>query len=151
MWPTLAHHWPDILLPEPSQPMQIVCPACAATYEVPMTLLRPGQSVRCARCAGEWVPSPATPQMPIDARPEAMSDTAPAPELGAANTRPARRPPAGQPIAPRPNLTLRFAWAASIIVVLLLGWAAYAERSLIMQIWPPSIRLFAALGLHAEH
>jgi hypothetical protein len=48
-------------------------------------------------------------------------------------------------------MALRIAWAASVVIVLLLGWGAYAERTMIMQIWPPSIRLYAALGLAAEH
>jgi hypothetical protein len=52
-------------------------------------------------------------------------------------------------VASRPNTTLRVAWAASVVIVLLLGWGAVAERTMIMQIWPPSIRLFAALGLTA--
>jgi hypothetical protein len=36
------------------------------------------------------------------------------------------------------------------MAVLLLGWGAYAERSAIMRAWPPSIRLYAALGLAAD-
>jgi predicted Zn finger-like uncharacterized protein len=131
--------------------MQIICPACAATYEVPMTLLKPGKAVRCARCAGEWVPSPAAPEVPMDVQPQAAPAAAPAPEFVAEVIRPPRRPPMPRPLPPRPNMAPRIAWAASVAVVLLLGWGAYAERTMIMQIWPPSIRLYAALGLTAGH
>jgi hypothetical protein len=50
---------------------------------------------------------------------------------------------------PRRNRALSLAWAATIIAILLLGWGAYAERSAIMQIWPPSIRFYTAVGLAA--
>jgi predicted Zn finger-like uncharacterized protein len=131
--------------------MQIVCPACAAAYEVPMTLLKPGKAVRCARCAGEWVPSPATPDVSMDAPAQAASASVPAPEFVPEAARPSRRPPTPGPLPTRPNRALRIAWAASVVVVLLLGWVAYAERTMIMQTWPPSIRLYAALGLTAGH
>ena len=131
--------------------MQIVCPACAAAYEVPMTLLKPGKAVRCARCAGEWVPSLAASDAPMDAQAPAASVAAPASEFVPEVNRSSRRPPTPRPFPARPNMALRIAWAASVVVVLLLGWGAYAERAVIMQTWPPSIRLYAALGLAEGH
>jgi len=128
--------------------MQIICPTCAATYEVPMTLLKPGKAVRCARCAGEWVPSSAASDVLMDAQAQAASA---APEFVPEVNRPSRRPPPPRPLPARPNMALRVAWAASVVVVLLLGWGAYAERTMIMQAWPPSIRLYAALGLATGH
>jgi hypothetical protein len=68
----------------------------------------------------------------------------PAPGLSAS------RPATLRPAAPRRNVALPLAWAATISAILLLGWGAYAERSAIMQAWPPSIRLYAALGLSAD-
>ncbi len=47
--------------PEPlayHEPMRIVCPSCAATYDVPVPQLAPGRSVRCARCSTDWTPVP---------------------------------------------------------------------------------------------
>jgi predicted Zn finger-like uncharacterized protein len=38
-------------------------------------------------------------------------------------------------------------WRASIVVLLLIVGLIFIERGLIMQVWPPSIRLFEALGL----
>jgi predicted Zn finger-like uncharacterized protein len=131
--------------------MQIVCPTCAAAYEVPMTLLKPGKAVRCARCAGEWVPSLPASDAPMDAQAQAASVAAPASEFVPEVNRSSRRPPTPRPFPARPNMALRIAWAASVVVVLLLGWGAYAERAVIMQTWPPSIRLYAALGLAEGH
>ena len=57
----------------------------------------------------------------------------------------------GSAPAMRPNVALRIAWAASIVAVLVLGWGAYAWRAAIMEAWPASIRLYAALGLTGDH
>lgn len=48
---------------------------------------------------------------------------------------------------PRPSLWPAVAWAASLLVLALLVWAAFAWRGDIMQAWPPSTRVYAALGL----
>lgn len=42
---------------------------------------------------------------------------------------------------------VRLAWAASVLVIVLLGWAAFTWRGDIIQAWPPSERLYAVLGL----
>ena len=122
-----------------------------------MTLLRPGQAVRCARCAGEWVPSPAAPVVPEEApveapagRAEPMPAARPTPTFGRAAARTVQRS-AAQQARPRRNVAVRLAWGVSVLVVLLLGWGAYVEQARIMQVWPPSIRLYAALGLAAGH
>ena len=39
------------------------------------------------------------------------------------------------------------AWAASLVALLVLGWVAYEWRGNVMAAWPPSERLYAALGL----
>ncbi len=116
-----------------------------------MTLLKPGQAVRCARCAGEWVPSPTAPQPPMVAQPEPAPAVASTPELPRDVIRPARRPPVPRPVPSRPDVALLLAWVASVAVILLAVWGAYAERTTIMEVWPPSVRLYAALGLAADH
>ncbi len=123
--------------------MRIDCPSCAAAYEVPDSLLAAGRTVRCARCGKDWVPVAEKPVEPEPARPE--------------HTPPPRDPvPAGQsamdrlaaqPAEPPSTLKLRIAWAASLIVLLLLAGAAYGWRTQIMQAWPPSARAYAILGL----
>ena len=37
--------------------MHIVCPTCAAAYDVPDALLTPRRTVRCVKCAREWTPT----------------------------------------------------------------------------------------------
>jgi predicted Zn finger-like uncharacterized protein len=41
-----------------SDGMRLECPACAAAYDVPDTLLKPGRPVRCVRCNALWQPEP---------------------------------------------------------------------------------------------
>jgi len=143
--------------------MRIVCPACQAAYEVPVTLLAPGQAVRCARCAREWVPEPASglaapspayepppPQVsPSAAAPEPVASAVPAAEADILPARPrtARRP---VPVPPPPrNTAVRFAWAATVLLIAVLLWGGYTQREAIMQAWPPSVRVYDALGLSA--
>jgi hypothetical protein len=54
---------------------------------------------------------------------------------------------AAAPSRPQSMLTLRLAWAASLLALLLLAGAAYGWRAQIMQAWPPSARAYAILGL----
>ncbi len=115
-----------------------------------MTLLKPGQTVRCARCAHEWVPSPAGPEVVTVAAALTTPAATAASDWDSEGIPPAPWPPARAP-AMRPNVVLRIAWAASIVAVLVLGWGAYAWRAAIMEAWPASIRLYAALGLTGDH
>jgi predicted Zn finger-like uncharacterized protein len=52
-----------------------------------------------------------------------------------------------EPSTRREGTLLRLAWAASVLVLVLLVWAAYGWRAEIMHAWPASERLYAALGL----
>jgi predicted Zn finger-like uncharacterized protein len=159
--------------------MRIVCPSCAAAYEVSDALIRSRRSVRCAKCSTEWRPDPVdTSPLPeaTDLR-QAISSEAPEsaqlsePSLSLAGTRPA---PLAQTEPPRHAASASgstgctksrvghlfggadiqaplvwTAWAVSIAALLLFCWAAYEWRAEVMQIWPPSQRLYAALGLRS--
>lgn len=192
--------------------MRIVCPSCAATYDVPDAALAPGRPVRCTRCGTEWAPLSAAPpalapgagtgrslrhmarQLPPNApEPRAVSGPERVPQIPTmpiAPPRPtadARRteepeelppeelPPkelahqlpheprvlpgllaaeqdeVGLPIArshPRRGPTSPLpAWLASLVLLVALAGAAYIWRAPIMTAWPPSERLYAALGL----
>ncbi len=140
--------------------MRIVCPSCSATFELPKTRLAPGQVVRCARCGADWTPLPEPAAQPTEPREQ------PLPQRGLdfiTLAKPAS--PAAQAAAPAtwwaPILhRLRAAaagdpalvagWAVSIAAVIALAWAAVAWRDTIMQAWPPSERLYTALGLPAD-
>lgn len=152
--------------------MRIECPACAATYEVPDTMLAAGQRVACARCGDNWTPLPAAapppaaefaPPPPPPPEPVPSYPTPPQP-------RPLRRPSAtdatGSPpsVAPtRPDWFPRtdadwslsdersplvpIAWIGSVATLLVLLGIGVAARDSLMAQWPPSSRLFSAIGL----
>jgi hypothetical protein len=47
----------------------------------------------------------------------------------------------------RGSFAPRLAWLLRILLLVGVVAAAYAERATVMAAWPPSIRLYAALGL----
>lgn len=107
--------------------MHLECPACAAAYEVPDSLLAPGRAVRCVRCGESWVPLP--PRL-----------AAPPPRLALPPLRPS--PPA----APEPGLAgAVFAWALSLAALAGAGAALWHWRAEIAAAWPPAARLLALL------
>ena len=56
---------------------------------------------------------------------------------------------AAHPVPLRSRQYLRLAWAASLVIIVLALWGAYAWRGQIMEIWPPSARLYVALGIRS--
>jgi len=142
--------------------MRITCPTCAAAYDVPAERLAGGRTVRCARCGSGWAPpvDEALPEPPLAAPPQvpepppatAVPPDIPAPEQpeAAASNPPEPEPP--QPPAAaagglRQRLPILLAWAASLVLLGALVWAMIAWRTGVMHAWPPSERLYAALGL----
>lgn len=127
--------------------MRIVCPACAAAYEVPVERLVPGRAVRCARCGTDWTPLAAEPER-APAAPELQPEPLPPPpEPEPATAIPIAASSEAPSRAAGPVSALGVAWAVSILVLLAAAWGAYAERGAVMHAWPPSIRAYAALGL----
>ena len=138
--------------------MRIVCPYCSTAYDVPDGLLNGRKAVRCARCAQEWQPAASAFAPPTQKHGLAPPEIAAPPRPVIVENRPAERwtmaggalaidrlmaPPAPPPT----SLALRLAWLGSIILVLLLLCAGYVWRADVMAAWPPSARLYAALGL----
>jgi predicted Zn finger-like uncharacterized protein len=165
--------------------MKIVCPSCAATYEVPESAVTSKRAVRCARCGGDWVPGAAEstepppsaelsapPPLPPEPAPEPVMQAAPEPAPPAeevAAPEPVKAPPApptaaaaqwqgvvdaiAHEAASRPPPPVRAkppvaAWFVSVTLLVILVAAAVAFRAPIMKAWPPSTRLYAALGLY---
>ena len=137
--------------------MQIVCPSCAAAYEVPDGMLAAPRTVRCARCGREWWPAPATLDEasriePADTMPGTPSLVEPTPKRPAAGVA-APLPTSGSLASPAwlwsrdPVFLARIGWAGSLLLLLFLAWAAYAWRGAIIHVWPPSERLYLALGI----
>ena len=154
--------------------MRIVCPSCQAAYEVPDRLIsQTPRQLRCARCGHQWQPPElraplAAPPPPSAASPRPASP--PPPDIPAATPSPPRRaeplPPPLRSEArlmnyreeldtqPLPRVSASHSgrvallgWLLSLLVLLLLGGAAVAWRDDVMAAWPPSQRLYAALGL----
>ncbi|MBC7430589.1 MAG: zinc-ribbon domain-containing protein [Rubritepida sp.] len=121
--------------------MQLACPACAATYQVPDALIGGGRQMQCVRCGEAWfatAPSHTeTPASPPVA--PAVPRTAPP-----AHTLPSE-PAIAAPIGGSRRLAL--AWSASIIVWLGGLYALWHARLALAEAWPPIARPYAALGL----
>ena len=61
----------------------------------------------------------------------------------------ARPPPRDDEIEPAPRRSgALLAWLVSLALLALLVWAAFTFRGTVIGAWPPSARLYAALGLH---
>ncbi len=143
--------------------MRVVCPNCSIAYDVPGAMLAGRKAVRCARCKQEWRPGETHVSEPV-ARPEplraeGLADadvavqvrrpvvTSP-PEL----TERVAPPTAMQRLArdrpaPPGRLGVRIGWTVSVLVLVLLVWSAIAWRADVTQAWPPSARLYSAIGL----
>lgn len=132
--------------------MRIVCPSCAAEYEVPAERLRPRRMVRCARCGGEWMAIRETPAATPPTEP--AREPAPAPASAMA---PDRDPPSlphipevsaldrlavPLPVARRPGgIGLIAAWLLSFALIAGAATLCMLYRGAIEQAWPPSARL----------
>ena len=156
--------------------MRIACPACAATYDVPDQMLGTGRKVRCGKCGNQWVPTVAPaetsavpPTPPPAAEPEPplpQPEPRPRPPVRERLSDLPRAPANPLPLAidritdssvalseaapvsePRRRTAVWLGWLVSIIIWGLVIWAGYHYRAAIMAAWPPSQRLYAALGL----
>jgi predicted Zn finger-like uncharacterized protein len=133
--------------------------------------------LRCARCRHEWQATPAdamapAPALPVPAGappperfppmpPQAAAPTVPdlvVDELPPQRPPPARGPRQHTPITPLPagaegavedraKALALAAWAASILLLIGVAAGAVVWRQQIMAVWPPSERVFTALGL----
>jgi predicted Zn finger-like uncharacterized protein len=138
--------------------MRIVCPSCEATYEVPLSVLSRRRALRCARCHTEWSPAverrePVLRIEPATAlEPPAIEPPEPAPPVQAeppfniftaspASLEEDSLPPPRTRAAP-----VIAAWVVSFAVLGALGWGLVTRRDAVMRVWPPSTRVYAALG-----
>jgi predicted Zn finger-like uncharacterized protein len=154
--------------------MRITCPDCAAQYELPPEAqARLPMRVRCAQCGTEWQaepPPPAEPEVEPSPSPdsddefefkpiqslEAESASSPEPEPPAPEPgQPARletpiEPPSRPtPAPPTQSPSARTLWIGSILLLIALIVLVLALHGPISRAWPPSQRLFDAIGLSA--
>lgn len=131
--------------------MRIVCPSCAAAYDVPDERLHPGQAVRCARCGNDWCPTGAmvVAPPPPEPEPEPQPEPEPPPDLPIPPIPFVTPPPDDPPVASALVPMVAAGWVLSFMALAGLTWAMVAWRVEVMRAWPPSERLFALVGLVA--
>ena len=146
--------------------MLIVCPSCAARYDVPERMTRAALVMRCAGCGHEFSAPAAIAEAAIaeaaggdvasavggaaivDAPADAVAD-----DRGGENPRPGSTDDAAGPLHGRARNLLHgkapalLGWVASLGFLFIAGQTAIDHRSGIMQAWPPSRRLFLWLGM----
>ncbi|MBN9561411.1 MAG: zinc-ribbon domain-containing protein [Alphaproteobacteria bacterium] len=91
------------------------------------------------------VVEPPTRAAPKPFAPATVQEQEPIPDPALAVS--AEQAPIVEPTRRREATLLRLAWGASVLILVLLAWAAYGWRAEIMHAWPASERLYAALGL----
>jgi predicted Zn finger-like uncharacterized protein len=130
--------------------MRIVCPSCAAEYDVPASRMTPQRKVRCARCGGEWVAVRETDDAPYGPDPV---ETHPEDEPGYAADAGATLPPVtamdrltAAVSRPRPAATLIAAWIMTFIALAAAVGAVIAWRDPIVRIWPPGSRILGQIS-----
>ncbi|HEY2034511.1 MAG TPA: DUF3426 domain-containing protein [Rhizomicrobium sp.] len=151
--------------------MILVCPSCAARYEVDGSKFpAEGRKVRCKKCGHTWHATPEADQAEIE---EAIFNPPPEPVVQEPEPEPEPEPAWRAPVeeepeevvfrpaeeeedesvAPKPakrgadGAMVVLGWVALVAVVLVIGFAAANYRSQIVTIWPQSASLFSKLGM----
>jgi len=153
--------------------MILICPSCAARYEVDGSKFpAEGRKVRCKKCGHVWHQRPEADQSEIE---ETIFNPPPEPvvEERAPEPEPEPEPAWRAPVEEEESeaATVSFAeeddapviaksvkrggsgaltalgWAALVAVVLVIGFSAANYRSQIVTIWPQSASLFSRLGM----
>jgi predicted Zn finger-like uncharacterized protein len=126
-------------------PMRIVCPSCAAVYEVPASRMTPRRMVRCARCGGEWLADDETDEPPpVDDPPRTPAEPDALPPVTAMDRLAVpvpRRPP-------RPA-GLRAAWVMTFVILAAAVAGAIVWRGPVTRAWPPAGRILGSPELEA--
>lgn len=130
--------------------MRIVCPGCAAAYEVPADRLSPRKMVRCARCGAEWVAvQEADPIGDPAEEPARALDGDSAGSLAAqsqaalpAVTAMDRLAAAGS--KPGRSAALLLAWMLSFAALGGMGAAVFTWRGAVVHAWPAAARILGS-------
>jgi len=129
--------------------MRVVCPSCAAEYEVPASRMTPQRKVRCVRCGGEWlaVEEAEQPPPPVGAV-DAVTTSEPTPPPEAARSVPpvtAMDRLAASVSPPPRNPALIAVWVMTLVILVAALIAVIAWRDPVVRAWPPSAWLLGAV------
>ena len=121
--------------------MQVACPSCAATYQVPDAMIGEGRQIRCVRCGDSWFATASRP----DAAPDVIETPTPLVPPRVETAAPLVEPDLPNPVRRPPGL-LPLAWIGSLAV-----WAGglyvlWVGRTILTDLWPPIARLYLLLG-----
>jgi len=114
--------------------MRIACPTCAATYDVPASRLKPGKKIRCTRCGGEWIYSPAAERLELRQPAEPSESVPPISAMDRLSAAPPSVPP---------STALLGAWVLTLVVLVGALGSALIWRQAAMRAWPPSTHVLA--------
>ena len=115
--------------------MRIICPSCAAEYEVMASHLKPGRLVRCANCGGEWLPvheveEAAPPPAVMEPEPEPF---APPPVVTAMD-----RLAQTAPVQSAVSRALIGAWILAFVIMIGAATSVVVWRREVIRTWPAS-------------
>jgi predicted Zn finger-like uncharacterized protein len=134
--------------------MRIVCPSCAATYEVPASRITPPRKVRCARCGNAWLaseePAPAPTDLdPLGFReePDDEHEVEPVPELPPLTAMDRLTEAA---IRPHTSVGLIAAWVLTFVVMVAAVGVVITWRQQLVRAWPASSRILGRVEPTAQ-
>ncbi|MGI4744723.1 MAG: MJ0042-type zinc finger domain-containing protein [Janthinobacterium lividum] len=128
--------------------MHVLCPSCAAQYDIPRSQMIRPRLLRCARCNTEWRMPPVVVQEagPVaDALPIPMPTPPPAIDPVALPMQPLVSAPIAPSGARRGAVLWIVLWLLSLIVIVAGLYALWHWRGAIGHRWPPSLRLLRML------
>jgi predicted Zn finger-like uncharacterized protein len=129
--------------------MNVLCPSCAAQYDVPQSQMARPRLLRCARCSTEWRVPPAVAPEPVAPNPVADTSAIVVPLLPPIMHAGAMLPlvaAQAKPAGARRGAALWIVlWLLSLLVIVAGLYAVWHWRGAIGHRWPPSLRLLRML------
>ena len=143
--------------------MILTCPQCATRYQVDAEKFPPtGRNVRCAKCGHVWHQLGPTPEPDPDVEivvhelpprpPPAESDLRDAAHAPMSSMRPASQEVDRESTGSSwlRGIAVAGGWLFLVVLVLAIGWGAFAFRDDIATWLPQTSSLYAAVGLHVN-